>query len=273
MEVIDLEKLEVLISTIEQTDFKLLSSMNLTSKNIIINQNNKVDEKIDHFRNSTMYTFNEKGVGLSRNLALYHSKAPILLFADDDVKYYDNFSEKIIDAYTKLKDADVIIFDINLVNSNKNGNFRHINKIKKLNKFNAMRFGACRISVRNESIKRARISFSTLFGGGSRYSAGEDSLFLIDCFNKGLNIYQYPVVIGEVDDSSSTWYTGINEKLIKDRGILYYVGFPKIYSILYIYYAFKLNKKTKEYSFFKILKLFYLGKKEYVNYETNNKTK
>lgn len=259
--------LQVLLSTMNQKDFTIIHKLNIKTKSITVNQINDKSESIQRLDNHVMYNLNEKGVGLSRNLCLLHATEPILLFADDDMRYYDDYEETVLKAYKELPEADVIIFDIKLLNSNKNGNFRNIHKCKKLNKFNAMRYGACRISARNESLKRSRVSFSTQFGGGCKYSAGEDSLFLIDCFNKKLNVYQYPKVIAEVDDSTSTWFNGINEKLIKDRGILYYVGFPKIYWMLYVYYAFKLNKKTTDFSVIEIFKLFILGKKEYKFFE------
>lgn len=257
------EDIEVLLSTINQNNTLFLHDQNITGFCTVINQNMCEKESIVKNDKFNIYTYNEKGVGLSRNLAFLHSSKKILLFADDDEVLFDEYEQIVSKAYNELPDADMIIFDINLTNSSKNGNFRHINKIKKLNKFNSMRYGACRFSVKRESLIRNRITFSTLFGGGSRYSSGEDSLFILDCLKANMKIYQYPAIIADVDDSSSTWYFGENDKFYKDKGIFYYVAFPKLYLVLYPYYAFKLFRKSKEYSFMNILKLFFSGKKEY----------
>ena len=41
----------------------------------------------------------------------------------------------------------------------------------------------------------AHITFSLLFGGGAKYSNGEDSLFLKDCLKYGLVVYAVPVCV------------------------------------------------------------------------------
>ena len=63
-----------------------------------------------------------------------------------------------------------------------------------------------------------------LFGGGAKYSNGEDSLFIHDCLKKGLKIYAVPVIIGhEMErEGGSTWFSGYNEKFFYDRGVLYH---------------------------------------------------
>ena len=69
---------------------------------------------------------------------------------------------------------------------------------------------------------RANVGFSLLFGGGARYSNGEDSLFLHDCLKKGLHIYADTAGLGREVYRESTWFHGYNEKFFADRGVLYY---------------------------------------------------
>ena len=82
------------------------------------------------------------------------------------------------------------------------------------------------------------MSFSLLFGGGARYSNGEDSLFLHDCLKKGLHLYAGTDEIGEEVYRESTWFKGYNEKFFTDRGVLYhylYGRMAKPFSLRFLY--------------------------------------
>ena len=60
-----------------------------------------------------------------------------------------------------------------------------------------------------------------LFGGGAKYSNGEDSLFIKDCLNAGMKIKAMPVNLGREIPRPSTWFHGYTEKFFYDRGVLY----------------------------------------------------
>lgn len=260
-------KLQLLLSTMNQHNYDLLKEMNISSDVIVINQwdRNQWNEFIYKGKQIKWISSKERGVGLSRNTALMKATAKICLFSDDDVRYIDGYEKKIQKAFERLPQADVIIFDIVLVNETKEiTNFRNIKKIQRLHLFNTMRYGACRIAIRRESIVRENIYFSLLFGGGARYSAGEDSLFIRDCLRKKLKLYAYPLVIGYVDDSKSSWYQGVTHKLLMDKGALLYAAFPKIYPLLFLYYAIKTKKKCpKGTTINSIIRRFMLGRIRY----------
>ena len=60
-----------------------------------------------------------------------------------------------------------------------------------------------------------------MFGGGARYSNGEDSIFIRDCLRKKMKAMAVPVNIGKEVPRPSTWFNGYNEKFFFDRGVLY----------------------------------------------------
>ena len=60
-----------------------------------------------------------------------------------------------------------------------------------------------------------------MFGGGAKYSNGEDSLFIMECIKKGLKILALPISIGREEERESTWFKGYNKKFFYDRGVLY----------------------------------------------------
>ncbi len=262
-------RLQVIVSTMHQTDHSLLEKMNINSDAVVINQCDRSETEEFQFRghNIKWISMNERGVGLSRNTGILHSDADIILFADDDITYVDDYVDGVVGAFEKNDDADLICFNINLVNSTKNiGAHRHNTECKKLSAFNSMRYGATLIAVRRRAILRERIMFSLLFGGGAEFSSGEDSIFLKQCLDAGLNLYSDTFFLGDVEDSQSTWFKGINDKFFTDRGMVYRIAFPKIYPLIFLYYAYRDSKKHKDYSLGKIYGLFVEGKKTIEKY-------
>ena len=234
--------IQILISTINQTDYSLLERMGVECDAVVVNQCGRDELREFNYKEHhiTWINMSKYGVGLSRSIALYFSRADIVLFADDDVTYNIGYSSAVLSAFESLPKCDVICFNVNLINSNKNiGANRRNNKIKKLHIWNSLRYGACRIAARSKVLKRERLSFSLLFGGGAEFSSGEDSLFIADCHRRGLTLYSHPYELGDVDDSVSSWYSGVSTKLLEDRGMIYRLIFPRIYFFVSLYYSIR----------------------------------
>lgn len=262
-------RLQVVVSTMNQADYSLLDKMNIQSDAVVINQcdKNEVTELDYKGHKIKWISMTDRGVGVSRNTGIMHSDADIILFADDDMQYADGYAQGVLEAFADYKEADVICFNINLVNSTKNiGAHRNNTVCRKLSAFNSMRYGATLIAVRRKAILRERIMFSLLFGGGAEFSSGEDSIFLKQCLDSGLVLYSHTFCLGDVDDSQSTWFKGINDKFFVDRGMVYKTAFPKLYPLIFLYYAWRSSKIHKDYSLSYIYKLFIEGKKTIEKY-------
>jgi len=214
--------LEVLVSTMNQIDNSLVNKMNIQSDAIFINQCDRNDYEEQKINNNEikLYSFNERGVGLSRNNALMRGTADICLFADDDVVYEDDYKEKIIKAFEENPKADIIVFNVTSTNTERPEYI--ISKYRRVRFYNCMRYGTFRIAARVDRIKSSNTYFSLLFGGGAKYGSGEDTLFLTESLKKGLRIYASPTQIGTVTHSDSTWFKGYTEKFFKDKGALFY---------------------------------------------------
>lgn len=261
--------LQVVVSTMNQTDCSLLDKMNIQSDAIVVNQCDRNETaEFDYKGNKIKWiSMTERGVGLSRNTGILHSDADILLFADDDICYNDGYPSAVIGAFNEFDKADVMCFNINLLNSAKNiGSHRNNTECKKLCAFNSMRYGATLIAVRRKAILRERVMFSLLFGGGAEFSSGEDSIFLKQCLDSGLKLYSHTYCLGDVEDSQSTWFNGINDKFFRDRGMVYKTAFPRIYPLIFLYYAWRNARIYDDYKITKILKLFNEGKKQICKY-------
>lgn len=213
--------LQVLVSTMHQKDHGLLNKMNIQSDAIIVNQcnMNKFEEFDYKGYNIRFLSLAERGVGLSRNTGLMRVTADICIFADDDVVYDEGYRETVIEAFKNNPKADVILF--NVLSTNPERPSFVITKENRIRFYNIFRYGTFRIAVRMTSIYQSNISFSLLFGGGAKYSAGEDSLFLNDCLRSGLKVFSSPQNIGIVTQSESTWFKGYTDKYFIDKGVFY----------------------------------------------------
>lgn len=252
-------RVEVLVATMHQIDESLYNRMNLQTGAVIANQCDRNEYK-EYFVNGTnikMISTADRGVGKNRNLALLNSNADIILFADDDMIYEDNYEKGVIEAFKQLPDADIIIFEIESLN--KKIPDRPLNSIGRVRIHNFMRYGTARIGCRRDRIIKANIWFSLLFGGGAAYSSGEDTLFLREALRKGLKIYKHPFKIAKVKHESSTWFSGFNEKYFNDKGVLLNNAFPKSKYLIIFLLALKFRMRVKGFGLYKILKLMYGG--------------
>ena len=238
-------KLEVLVATMRQEDLSLAEKMNLRVDAVIANQCDRwgYEEQTTEHGCVRMISSNTIGVGVNRNLALQAAHGDILLFADDDITYYDGTLQGVVDAFRELPDADIIFFGLDMTRNGEVFDKRR-NKRRRVRIWNCLRYGTARMAIRRDALLKNRLSFSTLFGGGCPYSSGEDSIFIVDSLRKGLKAYAHSYVLGACAKDSSTWFTGYNEKYFFDRGAMLACGFPRTKWLLKWYFAFKLRKKT-----------------------------
>lgn len=238
--------LQVVVATMHRKDFSKYEAMNLSTDAVFANQADETSYSEKSFGNCTakMITTATRGVGINRNIGLQYATGDILLIADDDMVYKDDYSETVLKAFEENPHADALIFNIETIGADKG---RRLNiESKRIHLHNGLNYGAARLAVRRSSLIRERIFFSTCFGGGTIYSAGEDTLFICDMLKKKLKIFTYPATIASVDQTSSTWFTGYNEKLIYDRGAFFGAAFGKTAPIFCIYNLYRHKKIYKE---------------------------
>lgn len=211
--------------------------MKLDSDAVIINQ-------CDHFsyeeweeggHRLRAFCMAERGVGLSRNSALMRAEGEICLFSDQDIVYEDGYEKKIVAEFEKNPKADMLLFNIEV---EKERRTYYNMKRKRVRWYNCGRYGAVSFAVRREALLSSGVTFSLLFGGGARYSNGEDSLFLLDFLRKGYRVYTAPVRIGRERSTESTWFSGYHEKFFFDRGVLYHALYGKLAGLMALRYLF-----------------------------------
>lgn len=255
--------LQVLLSTYGQTDFNLLKKMNIQSDALVVNQGQEFSSYVVTHDNYKIQWINcqEKGIGLSRNTALQRATADICLLSDDDVIYSDNYRSIVLEEFERFPQYDMIIF--NLISTNPLRSEFINKKGHKVHLFNCLRYGAFRIAIRTTSYQRARLSVSQLFGGGSRFGSGEDSLFLVDCLKKRLRVYASEKIIGTVNHHISTWFSGYNHKYFYDKGALFAAMSAVFDWPLCVQFCIRHPEMLTEFSCMQALRIMRIGAKDY----------
>lgn len=235
-------KMETLVATVDQKDRELPLTMNIQTDALIGNQGDcfSIEHCVMNGNNVTYLNTCERGVGKNRNLLLDHATADICILADDDMCFVDGYPATAEKAFRECPKGDVLIF--NLIEKNPR---RYANKkIQRIHSYNYARYGAARIAFRREAIERAGIRFDLRFGGGTQYGAGEDTVFLKQCLERGLRIYGVPYALAKINqEAPSTWFTGYNQKFFEDKGAVYARLYPVLWSIIAVRFALCKRKR------------------------------
>ena len=255
-------KLQVLVAAVNKEPKALSQSMNLETDAIIVNQCDTCGYEEFEYNEHKIRCFSmkERGVGLNRNTALLFAQGDIVLFSDEDIRFYPGYESVVLKAFEENSDADVLTFNFKVDPSRAT----YYNQAKKrIRWYNYGRYPTFCVAAKLDALRKANVSFSLLFGGGAKYSNGEDSLFLHDCLKKGLHIYAAVEEIGEEIYRESTWFKGFHEKFFTDRGVLYHhlCGVMAVpFSVRFLFA--NRREMCKEISFGKALSLMKKGIKE-----------
>lgn len=256
-------RIQVLVSTMHQKDYSLLDTMNIQTDAIVVNQcdENKIEEFEYKGHKIKWISLKERGVGLSRNTALMRADADILMFADDDIVYDDGYAEIITEFFEKYPKASFAVFNFQSLNPSRP---EYIDKKdKELNWANSLKYGAFRIAVKNEKIKKANIYYSLLFGGGAAHQSGEDNLFVTNCLQRGLKGMASCTLLGTVKQENSTWFKGYDEKYYSDRGALFAAMYGNLAGFMMLVFEMKYVLSKKEVGLFDRLKYEFAGIKKF----------
>ena len=238
-------RLQVLVATMHRQDLSLAEEMNIRCDAVLANQADRDEFAAEDtpYGKVKMITTATRGVGLNRNVALLAAEGDILLFADDDVVYNDDMPQAVVKAFAENPRADVLVFGMDILKAGEIT--RRCQKKQRLYVWNSMRYGTYRIAIRRSAQRQHALFFNQCFGGGCPFSAGEDSLFLKSCFDRGLRVYAHDYVLGTCCKDTSTWFTEYGEKYFYDKGVLVRRLFPRLFGLMALYFAICFKRETK----------------------------
>lgn len=227
-------KLEVLMSCMHQTDNALIRRSGLTCDVVVINQCDWEGYAEYPVLGGTvrMFSTQQRGLTRSRNMALEKAHGDICLLCDDDEVFLPGYEERILRAYERVPQADVVVLKM----ENRPASFP--DRVMRLRFPLTMRVSSWQISFRRERLHAAAVRFDEFLGAGTGNGAEEELKFLLDCERSGLRIYYVPVVIASVMQKQSTWFHGYDYRFFENRGAttryILGAGVASIYAIYYI---------------------------------------
>lgn len=258
-----MSKLEVLVTTMYQSDFSKYEKMNLQTDAVLANQadDNYAEEKIINGSKVRLVTTSTRGLSKNRNIAMENisDEAEIIMFADDDLVFCDGYEEIILKEFESHPEADAIKFNLNCVSERKLS-MSHIKKFKRVTRREVTSYGVCAMAVRKKILSEKGLKFNERFGSGTENYCGEDSIFLQEVFKKRISLFVSPIYIADIDQSESTWNEGYTQKYFTVSGMIINECYPILSLLLVIRSAIKASKRGKRnLSFFEILKFYYKG--------------
>ena len=129
------------------------------------------------------------GSGANRNEALAHASAPVVLMADNDLRYSRSALLAVIDTFRRYPDTDLALFRYHGAKK------KYPRGVTVLKRRTIPYVTTFEMAVRLQSIRDAGVRFDPLFGAGAYYGCGEDHLFFHDCLRKGLRCVFFPVTV------------------------------------------------------------------------------
>jgi glycosyltransferase involved in cell wall biosynthesis len=246
-------KIEVLVATMYQKKIMdKYTEMNIRSDVVFSNQDDRVEYCSVNINGNSckMITSAERGVGKNRNNAIMYSSGDVCLFSDDDLVYVDDYPKLVEEAFLRLPQAGIIVFNIEAIGK-KESCRRNNKRIHRIRLHNVLNYGSPRIAIRRNEILMKNVWFSLMFGGGASFSCGEDSLFLVESLRKRIKIYAYPRTIAYLHEGNSSWFAGYNDKYFFDKGVWLVSAFPTVglAIIISLYYSFKMSKSAGKNGF------------------------
>ena len=264
-----MSKLEVLVTTMYQSDFSKFYQMNLQTNAVIANQTDKneyVEANINGHR-VKMVSTNSRGLSRNRNIAIVHAEqsSELFVFSDDDLIFNDGYEQLILNEFEKFPEAEAIKFNLHDISDTRKISMRRIQKFEKATRKNMSSSGVCGLVVRQDVMKKYSLFFHENFGTGTENYCGEDTIFLMELIEKKVQVYRSPVDIAGIDQTESTWFHGHDEQFFMTVGKVLGSIYPRLSYILIIRSAWKAYKRNDSgMRFIKILSSYYQGVRKHV---------
>ncbi len=262
-----MKKLNLLISTINDRVLGLKNII-VNHPNIVFTVSHQVSEKLGKESSAYIQELENKdniiysqitsvGVAKNRNNALKHRvRGSICLLCDDDVVYFEDAFDKVLNAFEGNISLEFLTFKIKTFSGRDYKNYK--DHPFKQNIKTLTNIGIIDVAFREEVIEKYQLSFDERFGPGGKYPIGEDFIFMTDAYKKGAKIYYQPIDIVQHGDVGTGGV--LKDKIICGRGAVFARVFGYAALLIDGYFALKHYKNYAHiYSLFHYAKLLYYG--------------
>ncbi|MBD5226350.1 MAG: glycosyltransferase family 2 protein [Bacteroidales bacterium] len=218
-------RIQVLISCMFQDCRDLVKRTNVQSDVLVVNQcsENSTYEfqfynKIGNVCKARVINSIDRGLSISRNLAIANATGDICLICDDDEQLDDGYVDAIQSMFESNPEISVGAFRFKMP-SNYYMNKTFWNEHKNIDYTSALKISSWQIAFKRDDIVANKIAFDNNIGSGKTKAGGEEKIFLHDCLKAGLKIKYFPISIGKISYEVSQWASNIfSEEYFVDWG-------------------------------------------------------
>lgn len=262
--------IQLLVSTMHQTDHSLLERMKISSDAVVINQCDREGRSSFEYNGYSILWIDttERGLSKSRNMAIRNATADVCMVADDDMEYRENYADTVLSAFSRIN-SDIIGFKVCGIEEK----FKdYSEKEQKINYLKSMRMASVELAFKREVFIEKKVLFDELIGAGTEFMMGEENALLFCCLHKRISIYYVPEFIADLHVGNSTWFTERNERYFIGKGASFAAMKTPFTSLLIWQWAIrKRGLFKKNISVLGAIKLMQSGKKTYLKKARDNK--
>lgn len=204
-----------------------------------------------------VYRLDIKGLSNNRNNAIDHCNGDVILIADDDLEYYPDFAQKVLNPFQENKELDLATFKIDFLNKK---TYPYADCNLKIPLPKNYYVTSMEIAFRRESINDLRF-WPELGLGAPSMHCGEEEFFIFNAIKINLNCKFINSVIAI--HPSDTTGNSVSKGTLSGQGFIIRKYYPLTMPIRLLIKAWRL-KKTKKNPFFK--SLIYLSKGAFYYY-------
>lgn len=256
--------LEILISTMHQTDYSLLDKIGIRSDAVVVNQckTNEIHQFSYAGNRVVWINTTERGLSKSRNMAISHASADVCLLVDEDEVLCPNYRTTILAGFEKYPEATLIGFQVEGIE----GKFKdYSGEEGRVSFLRSMKMASVELAFRRASVIDAQLHFNEDIGAGTKYLMGEENTFIFQCLSHKLKAFYIPAQIARLHIGESTWFKGYNREYMVARGAVFTAMSNRFSRILILQFAFRHRKLyLHEMSMWDALKYMMTGRKEYL---------
>lgn len=254
-------RVEVLVSTMNQTDHSLIEKMRISTDAVVVNQCQE-DSVVEYDYNGNRIKWinsTTRGLSVSRNICLREASGDICLLADDDLEYVNNYEQLVQNTFETHQNADIIRFRIEGIEEK----FKtYPESEQKIGFLKSLKTSSVEIAFKKESLKGIR--FDELIGAGTKYCMGEENALLAHCIKRKLKLIYVPITLSRLHIGESSWKNISEEKYLISRGAAFEAMDTSFTQLLILQFAFRKHKMFT-LSIIEQVKLMEKGRSDYLN--------
>ncbi len=167
-----------------------------------------------------VYPLRGKGLSANRNHALRHATGDVLLIADDDNRYRNEYFDTVLQTYRRDAEVDVALFRV----KDLQGRWIKSYPPRIFDYAEAPRgYYPCsqEITLRRRAVENG-LCFNVRFGLGAPFlCAGEEDVFLCDALRQGLTVRGYPDTVAETDGDTTGLHFLTDIRVQRSKGAVF----------------------------------------------------